>query len=305
VEDHKLPNVHIIDLHFLQTSGAIAAFLLESEAGPILIETGPYSTFPKLKKDIEGLGYGVEDVQHVFVTHIHFDHAGAAWAFAEHGATVYVHPLGAPHLQNPEKLLESARRIYLDQMDALWGTLQVIPSAQMRVVGHEESIAIGGLNIRALHTPGHAVHHIAWQLGASIFAGDIAGVKIGEGIVVPPCPPPDINIEHWQASLALLRRLNPQQLFLSHYGLVEGNCVAHLDELESRLLAWATWIEPYFRAGTPQAEVIPLFEAYTEAELTAAGTPPSVALRYAAANPTFMSVAGLYRYWYKKEGVSS
>ena len=108
--------IHILDLKFLDNDLTIAAFLVETSEGPILIETGPHSTFQQLSSEIQRVGFQVEDVKHVFLTHIHLDHAGAAWAFAEMGATIYVHPFGYKHLQNPVKLMESAKRIYQNQI---------------------------------------------------------------------------------------------------------------------------------------------------------------------------------------------
>jgi len=113
------PDIEILDLHFMNESDAIASFLIESTDGLILIETGPESTFETLTKAISDAGYDWKDVKHVLLTHIHFDHAGAAWKFADNGAKIYVHPIGLPHLQNPERLWNSAKRIYEDQMEVL------------------------------------------------------------------------------------------------------------------------------------------------------------------------------------------
>ena len=115
--------VHIIDLHF-QMDHTIASFVVETAEGPVVIETGPHSVYPQLVSGLQKLGYQPADVKHVLLTHIHFDHAGAAWAFAEQGATVYVHPRGWKHLQDPTRLYNSAKRIYQDQMETLWGDMQ-------------------------------------------------------------------------------------------------------------------------------------------------------------------------------------
>ncbi|MEO1256706.1 MAG: MBL fold metallo-hydrolase, partial [Bacteroidota bacterium] len=150
--------------------------------------------------------------------------------------------------------------------------------------------------------PGHAVHHIAWKIGDEIIAGDVAGVKIGDALVVPPCPPPDIHVEDWQASIAILKAEQPKSLYLTHFGKVIA-IENHLDELEQRLLAWAAWMKPHFEKDTPQPEIIPLFEAYVQQELHTAGiTAPADLERYEKANPSWMSVAGLMRYWKKKMG---
>ncbi len=292
--------VKIIDLHFQQQTGVIAAFLVETPVGPVLIETGPYSTFPALEEGLRQHGYRPADVQHVFITHIHLDHAGAAWAFAKHGATIYLHPLGVPHLHKPEKLLSSAKRIYQDEMDSLWGDMQPIPTRQLRAVKDKKKISIGKVAFRARHTPGHANHHVAWEVNDFAFTGDVAGVRIGEnGPAMPPCPPPDINIETWLASLHYLRTRRYKALYLTHFGEV-NSVKSHFTELEGRLLNWANWIKPYWEQGATVEEVIPLFKGYVDAQLIVEELNEADRKRYGLANPAEMSVAGLFRYWSKK-----
>lgn len=291
--------MHILDLNFLQQENTIASFLIETDEGLVLFETGPHSTFPKLKLEIEKTGHRVEDIQHVFLTHIHLDHAGAAWVFAKHGAQIYVHPRGARHLASPEKLMSSAKRIYKDQMDTLWGQMNPIPENQITVCEHEDSFTFGKTTVKCWHTPGHAVHHIAWQVGKKLFAGDVAGVRIHHGIVVPPCPPPDINIEDWQASLQLIRTLDLEEIYLTHFGKIT-DIDRHLGELENRLWGWANWMKPYFENQTPPDEVTPLFAKYAAQELRDNGIDEKGVQQYEAANPAWMSVVGLLRYWKKR-----
>jgi glyoxylase-like metal-dependent hydrolase (beta-lactamase superfamily II) len=212
--------VHIIDLKFQGATESIAAFLLETEMGPILFETGPFSTFQTLNNEIEKIGYTISDIKHVFISHIHFDHAGAAWKFAEHGANIYVHPAGLPHLHNPEKLWGSAVRIYGASMEKLWGVMEPISLERLIPLTHLDIISLGEFEIKALHTPGHAIHHIAFSVNDMVFGGDVAGVCIGDGPVVPPCPPPDIHIEDWCSSIELIRKVNPKLLYITHFGLV-------------------------------------------------------------------------------------
>ena len=294
------PTVHTLDLHFLDTPQAIAAYLIETSAGPVLIESGPYSTYEHLKKEIRRVGFAPEDIRHVLLTHIHFDHAGAAWAFAEQGARVYVHPVGAPHLENPEKLWNSAQRIYQDDMNRLWGAMRPIPGDQLREVAHRDTLVFGNTTVTAYHTPGHAVHHIAYQVGEDIFTGDVGGVRINHGLVEPPCPPPDINVEDWQQSIALLRELAPQALYLTHFGRVQS-VGAHLDRLDKQLINWADWIRESMEGGRSAEEMVPDFTAYVKNQLVADGADDKVIEQYEAANPSWMSVAGLMRYWKKKE----
>ncbi len=292
--------IHVIDLHFQGLSDNIAAFLVETNSGPILIETGPHSTLPHLLAGIENAGYRTEDIQHVFLSHIHLDHAGAAWWFAEQGASIYVHPLGAKHLAAPERLMESARRIYQDQMDRLWGEMRAIPAAQLVQVEHEARFPIGEQTLIAWHTPGHAVHHITWQLDRIVFTGDVAGVSINHGLVVPPCPPPDINIEDWHQSTQLLRTLGAETFYLTHFGPVTDT-EKHLDQLDATLSNWATWMRPHYEAGTASEDITPLFQEMVKQELLQSGVSSEGVAQYEAANPSWMSVAGLLRYWRKKE----
>ncbi|MBK6930193.1 MAG: MBL fold metallo-hydrolase [Saprospirales bacterium] len=296
--------IHTLDITFQNLNHTIAVFALESAEGLALVETGPYSSYPQLLATLAAKGWSPADFRYVFLSHIHFDHAGAAWALAQHGAKIYVHPRGLPHLANPGKLYQSARMIYGDAMDTLWGAMEPIPEEQLYAPQHGETIDVAGLHLTAWHTPGHAVHHIAWELAqpdesAVLFTGDVAGICIDGQLVVPPCPPPDINLEDWRQSLQLIRELPVSTLYLTHYGPV-ANKNAHLDALEARLQQWAAWMKPFAENQTPAPEVVPAFESFVRAELLAAGLDATGLARYEAANPAYMSVAGLLRYWNKK-----
>ena len=296
--------IHTLDLEFKNLDHTIAVFVIEGPDGLVLVETGPYSVFSKLESALAAKGWKPADFRHVFLSHIHFDHAGAAWAFARQGATVHVHPKGAPHLAAPEKLYNSARMIYGDEMDSLWGAMEPIPENLLHASEHGETVHAAGLQCTAWHTPGHAVHHIAWEVSAPgaepvVFTGDVAGVRIEQQYVAPPCPPPDIHVEDWLASIRLLRELPVQTLYLTHFDSVTDKN-PHLDQLEKNLLTWAAWMKPYAENNTPAAEIAPAFEAFVRGELVAAGISPEGLARYEVANPAFMSVAGLLRYWKKK-----
>lgn len=291
--------VQIIDLQFKGLPQAIGSFLLESSEGPLLIESGPHSTYPTLVAKLAIHGYRPADLKAVLLTHIHLDHAGAAWALARAGAPVYVHPAGARHLLQPERLIESARRIYLDQMDALWGEMHPIPEEKLLVVQHGEVLQFGDISIQAWHTPGHAIHHIAWEWNGFAFTGDVAGVKIGHGLLAPPCPPPDIQVEDWQASIELLRQRKLTGMYLTHFGLVE-TVETHLNLLEKNLIEWADWMRPHYYAQTPYDELVTLFSGFVHQQLRACGVDDLGVQQYEAANPSWMSVTGLLRYWKKK-----
>jgi glyoxylase-like metal-dependent hydrolase (beta-lactamase superfamily II) len=289
--------IHILDLHD-RAPRVIASFVLETKEGPVLFETGPESRFSVLLDGLNSLGYAASDVKHVFVTHIHLDHAGAAWRMAERGATIYVHPKGAPHLADPSKLWASASRIYGDQMETLWGQMGHVPEAQIEIVQDGQVIQVGEVQIQALETPGHAYHHHAYRMGDVLIGGDVTGVKIGRGPVLPPCPPPEIHIELWRESLARLRQLNLRQIYLTHFGLTE-EVGPHLDALEARLLEWADWIKQKIKSGLTREQMVLEFEAYVAATLRAAGLSQEEVQEYELADPSWMSVDGLVRYWNK------
>ena len=288
-----------VDLKFLGLDDSIAAFLIESNDGPILIECGPYSTFSSLETSLQSMGYQTSDVKHVLLSHIHFDHAGAAWAFAKSGASIYLHPFGANHMHDPSKLVGSASMIYGDMMDQLWGKMEGIPMESLKIMDHLETLEIGEHKFTALHTPGHAKHHIAWEIGDVIFTGDVAGIKIRSSPVVPPCPPPDINIEDWLNSIDLILERQPSKLVLTHYDAV-SNPEDHMNQLKYILSDWSNWIKVRWEAGESAEELTPQFVEYTNKQLIEAGADKETVKRYEAANPPWMSVAGLIRYWKKK-----
>jgi len=291
--------IKTIDLNFAGQSKTIGAFLYETSEGPVLLETGPFSCYPTLCKGIRELGYAPEDIRHVFVTHVHLDHAGAAWAFAKMGAKIYTHPAGKNHLVDPAKLLASAERIYGDQMDKLWGDMRPISKQLVMSTKDAEMVRIGDTVVRSWHTPGHAKHHIAWQINRELVAGDVAGVKINEGPVVAPCPPPDIDLEDWAYSIRRMKALDLNRLHLTHFGSLV-NIPSHLEELEKILIDWSEWIRPFAEDGTPKDKVIALFEDYVNGQLKAAGLDDATIKKYEKANPAWMSVYGLTRFWSKK-----
>lgn len=286
--------VRILDLHHGKDR-VIASFLLETREGPVLLETGPESGYSKLVEGLKGFGYAPEDVRHVFVTHIHLDHAGAAWRFAGMGARVYVDERGAPHLLDPSRLLASAGRIYGGLLKTLWGEVRPIPKEQLRVLRDGERVRIGEVELEVLYTPGHAVHHHAYRFEDLVFTGDVAGVRVG-GPVLPPTPPPDIHLETWKASLDRLRSLRPRALCLTHFGVYE-DVEAHLEALEKTLFAWADWVRLRLKERLSEEEIRPLFEAYWREGL--GGLSEEEGERYALADPPWMNLQGLIRYWTK------
>lgn len=290
----------ILDHHFQHTDQVISSFIVRKGNTKILVETGAYATFEHLEAALLKEGYTPADFQQVFLTHIHFDHAGAAWAFAKLGAQIYVHEAGVPHLSRPEKLWNSAAMIYGDRMDSLWGRMEPIPMEQLTALRDGDRVQVGELVIDVLYTPGHAKHHVAYNIEGNIFTGDVGGVKIGKGPVVPPCPPPDINIELWKASVDKILAAAPHTLFLTHFGPVT-DIAGHCTALKNILDDWSAFIYPHYKNNTPPAELVPLFVQHTRRQLEAAGLDAQALEQYEYANPAYMSVNGLLRYWKLKE----
>jgi glyoxylase-like metal-dependent hydrolase (beta-lactamase superfamily II) len=289
--------IHTIDHDFF-AKRVIASYLIENGGDPILIESGPDTTFHKLEKGLNEHGYSIEDIRNVFVTHIHLDHSGAAWRFADAGAKIYVHPFGAQHLADPAKLVASAKRIYNDQMETLWGEIRPIAREHIHEIRDGEKIKIGSIGIEAVETLGHASHHHSYLVDDHLFTGDAAGVRIDNGPVLPPTPPPDINIDLWQESIRKIMSLKPQALYLTHFGK-SGDVEDHLKELENRLLKVTEWAGERLKQGKTEEEMIIELESMFREILVKAGADKQLVEAYELADPFWMNVGGLVRYWKK------
>ena len=196
----------------------IACAVLETPQGLTLIDPGPSTTLKTLETTLSPIG-GLSAVKNVVLTHIHLDHAGCVGQLAKLGGHIkfYVHPIGAPHLIDPERLTQSAKRIYGDKMDRLWGTILPVPHEQVYAVEDDHVIDTGGRFLRSCYTPGHASHHIAWvdDQESISYVGDASGMRVqGSNYIIPVAPPPDINVDLWEQSLQRLESQNMDQLFL-------------------------------------------------------------------------------------------
>ncbi|MDX1663947.1 MAG: MBL fold metallo-hydrolase [Candidatus Promineifilaceae bacterium] len=292
--------IHTLDLHFQGHPQAIASYLLEAPDGPVVIESGPMSTLKALKERLAEHGLQPADVRHVFVTHIHLDHAGAAGWWANQGARVYVHPAGAPHLLDPSKLWQSAGRIYGDEMEILWGEIIPAPAEQIVVVEDNEVVDAAGLQITALATPGHASHHHTYVVEDAAFTGDAAGVRLpGSPWVALPAPPPEFKMEVWEETLKRLGAQTVDAFYPTHFGRVE-DWKHQLDQLWATMGAATAFIRRLMEAGVSREEIIRRYAAWNREQAEATGMPPHVFDVYEAANPLFMSVDGIVRYWRKK-----
>ena len=291
--------VHVLDTRQLGRPGIIAATAVETDDGLVLFDTGPESTFANVAERLQEAGFAARDVRHVFLSHIHFDHAGAAWRFARLGATIYVHPRGAPHLIDPTKLIDSARRIYGDEMESLWGQFAPIAEQSVTILHDMDVVRVRPFEVRAIATPGHASHHNVYHWEDNVFGGDVAGVRLGGGPPIPPFVPPELHIESWQESIGKIRALNAKKLFLPHFGPIEGSVSAHLDALDERIHRWAIWFRDRLRAGHDEQQLILVFAQYVADELREEGATENEVRDYEYADPSFMAVGAAVRYWQK------
>jgi glyoxylase-like metal-dependent hydrolase (beta-lactamase superfamily II) len=276
-----------IDLHHLGAERVIGSYLVETDDGLALFDCGPTTAIPALEQGLVQRGLALSDIRHLLLSHIHLDHAGAAGALVRHqpGLQVHVSEIGAPHLIDPTRLERSARRLYGDTFDDLWGELVPVPEQNVHIVGDST------LGLETFPTPGHASHHVCY-LGAdgTLYAGDAAGVRIQpDAYAAPPTPPPEFDLDAWNRTLDEIERRNPLRLALIHFGVVDDP-PPHLAQLRRRLSGWAS--EPL-----PEEEWL----AKREAELTAESRSPEA---YQRAMPLWQSYAGLCRYW-DKTGVSA
>jgi glyoxylase-like metal-dependent hydrolase (beta-lactamase superfamily II) len=298
------PDLWLLDLDFQGTAEVIAAYLLTGPDGHTLLETGPGSTLGALESAVASAGARLDDITQLVVTHIHLDHAGAAGELLRRlpHATLRVHPAGAAHLIDPSKLIASATRIYGDRMERLWGSFEPCPADRVVTLEDGAELACGRHTLVALHTPGHASHHIAFHDAecGTVFTGDVGGVRLdGASYVRPPTPPPDIDVEAWHASVDRIRALRPHSLDLTHFGRF-ADPARHLDELLRRLDAWTRWVAAAVARGATPPQMVAELRHETDTEIVAESGDPSLAEAYELGTPTGMTVDGLVRYLRKK-----
>jgi glyoxylase-like metal-dependent hydrolase (beta-lactamase superfamily II) len=273
-----------IDLLHGGAPRTVGVYLLDTSEGLSLFDCGPSSCIDALKAGLAERGVELRGVRNLLLSHIHLDHAGAAGSLVrEHPELrVFVSEVGAPHLADPSRLERSARRLYGDAFDGLWGELAPVPAGNIHVA---EGRAAG---LEVFPAAGHASHHVCYDDGSTIYAGDAAGVRIQPArTVMPPTPPPDLDVEAWYRTLEEIERRAPVQLALIHFGLVD-DVGRHLAELRARLDTWSQLVEE----GADEAA----FVAAVRADL-----PPDDVDAYDRAMPFWQSYAGLRRYWDTRE----
>ncbi len=271
-----------IDLHFAGREHAIGVYLVETDDGPALFDCGPSTTLPALEAGLAARGLELDDVRHLLLSHIHLDHAGAVGPIvrAHPGMTVWVSEVGAPHLVDPSRLERSARRLYGDAFDVLWGELAAVPEANVRIATGDV------LGWEAFPTPGHAWHHVSYLRDGTLLTGDAAGVRMpGSDYVLPVSPPPDIDVEVWHATANAIRERSPDRLALIHFGVHE-DVAGHLDRFDAELDTWAQRVAD----GMELDEFVELAQAAAGADVD----------DYDKVAPLWQCWHGLKRYWDKK-----
>ena len=272
-----------LDLLHLGRPKVIGCYLVETSDGLALQDCGPTTCVPELKARLAERGLALTDVRHLLLSHIHLDHAGAAGVLVREHPDLQVHvsEVGAPHLVDPSRLESSARRLYGDDFDRLWGELAPVPEENVHAVGDET------LGLATFASPGHAGHHVCYlDRDGTLYAGDAAGVRISPSeFVLPPTPPPEVDLEAWELTLDELERRAPQRLALIHFGVFD-DVGRHLAELRRRLGEWSARV----RDGATEEQ----FAAGAEADLAADRD------AYEQAMPFWQSYAGLRRYWEKR-----
>lgn len=295
----------LLDTLYQGEPGVIASYLLSGPAGLALVDVGSGASVEHLLAGVRAAGYEPAEIAHLVLTHVHLDHAGASGILTRllPRAHVYVHPVGAPHLIDPSRLIRSATRIYGDRMRELWGEMEPVPAARITTLDDADVLRVGARTLTALYTPGHAVHHLAFHDAArrEIFTGDVAGVRLrGMDFVRPPTPPPDLSLEDWYASIDRLAALNATTLYLPHFGPATG-VPEHLAQLRAHLAEWGELLLPGIRAGASDDALAKLLADRADALVARAshGQDDLAIRRYELATNYLMSAQGYVRYYRK------
>ena len=293
-----------IDLEFLGRAHAIASGIVQSAAGVAIVDPGPTTCLPTLERGLQQHGIRWHDVRHIMLTHIHLDHAGATGTIvrAHPHVTVLVHERGATHMADPQKLIDSATRLYGDDMHRLWGEIAPVPQRNLVTLAGGEQIDAGGRTFEVAYTPGHASHHVSYLDRSSgvAFVGDTAGVCIDGGYVLPPTPPPDIDVEKWRTSLDALEAWSPDTIFLTHFGPI-GSVRPHLETLWQNLQEMARWVRHTLDEEGSDEERSRTFAERLRQDMRRQMNEVQIAA-YPVAAPFEQLWLGLARYWRKRTG---
>jgi glyoxylase-like metal-dependent hydrolase (beta-lactamase superfamily II) len=294
-----------VDLNFLGRPQIIATAILHGPAGVALVDPGPATTIDNLTTALTRKGIRFEDVRQILVTHIHLDHSGGVGSIVAKfpHIEVVVHQRGAPHLADPSKLIASAGRLYQQDMQRLWGEIKPVDKERLRVIDGGERLDVVGHEIVTAYTPGHASHHVSYFDPAArvAFVGDTAGICRESTYVMPPTPPPDIDVEAWRESAARILAWDPDTLFLTHFGPRHG-ARQHFRAMFEEIDAWSAIVRR-LAADTTLDEAARQQRFVDEAYLAIKRRiGESDAADYVRAGGLGYSYQGLARYWRKRQG---
>jgi glyoxylase-like metal-dependent hydrolase (beta-lactamase superfamily II) len=295
-----------VDLQFHGRPQVIATGLVQGRDGVAIIDPGPTTCLPTLELGLQASGIRWPDVRQILLTHIHLDHAGATGTIVRDHPhiKVLVHERGARHMADPSRLIESATRIYGDRMEHFWGEFAPVPTSNLVSLTGGETIAAGGRVFDVAYTPGHASHHVSFFDASSgvAYVGDTAGVCINGGYILPPTPPPDIDVELWSSSVDRILAWSPETLMLTHFGPVT-TVRTHLATLLENLMTTADIALSLLKeAGTDEERGQAFAEKLRHVLRTRMTESEVVTYVVAAAYEHLFS--GLARYWRKKGTVS-
>jgi glyoxylase-like metal-dependent hydrolase (beta-lactamase superfamily II) len=295
-----------VDLNFLGIPEIIATAIVQGPSGVALIDPGPATTLGSLTAALARKGIGIADIRQILLTHIHLDHAGGTGTLVRQNPRieVFVHERGARHMVEPAKLLSSATRLYGADMERLWGEFLPVPEASIRVLKGEERLTVGGRELQVAYTPGHASHHVSYFDPSSrvAFVGDTAGIRRGDHLcVMPPTPPPDIDLEAWAKSEDRILAWDPDTLFLTHFGPFHGARL-HFTDMFERLALWSRIVRGLLADGAlDDGRRLEAFMNEATLELMR-NVGEQEAERYSRAGRLDYSWQGLSRYWLKMSG---
>jgi glyoxylase-like metal-dependent hydrolase (beta-lactamase superfamily II) len=292
-----------LDLDWQGRPRAIASALLLSRDFRALVDPGPASTLQNLREQLAVRHCSVPDLQAILLTHIHLDHAGATGSLVQENPRlqVYVHARGADHMADPSNLLASALRLYGNDMRRLFGGFLPVPKENLHVLEGGETLSFGSRELQVHYTPGHASHHVTYFDAAAgvAFVGDTTGICIeGQPFILPATPPPDIQLELWDASLDAIGKLQPRQLFLTHFGFSDQPA-RHIAHYRERLHHWSDFAARILAAGYDEQQAVEAFVREVTHEASAILSAEEIS-QYGFVGALNLSWLGLARYHRKR-----
>lgn len=292
-----------IDLNWMGRPRSIAALLIESEGAAAVVDPGPESTLDALRTGLAARGLSVQKLDALILTHIHLDHAGACGMLLQENPAlrVYVHDFGATHMIDPSRLLASAGRLYGGDLRTLYGECKPVRQENLQRLEGGETIRVGEAELETFYTPGHASHHLTFwdRRSRTALVGDTAGIRVqGDTFLLPATPPPDIDIEIWNESLALIASRGPERIFLTHFGFIE-NPGEHIQLYKAKLAEWTELTRKLLASGMEASEAEEIFVGAMASEIHST-MPREAADHYIFNAGLRLSWLGLMRYVRKK-----